>query len=495
MQLKNIFFILGLLTICLALFLLFPSIVSFIYNEDKTLSLFIKCFFATLSGGIVLALVSKPQNGEKIQLTTRDGVAIVGLCWIFASFICALPYYYITEISFAKSLFESASGLSTTGGSIFPDVEILPKGILFWRSFTQWIGGMGIIVFSLALLPIIGAGGMQLYKAETPGVNKDKVAPKMIDTARSLWTIYLVLTLTLIGILYLQGLSFFDALTHSLSTLSTGGFSTKNESVAAFGPVTQWTMVFFMYLGSVNFTLHFLFLHDGIKAYFRNEEWLCYTLYLFVGIFLIAVCLYFTDTHAQYFLHHEKSIYTMERALRDAAFQLVSLMTSSGFVTADYMQWPLFTHLIILVSIICGGCAASTSGGMKFMRVMIIFKLIKNELNRLSHPRSIERVKINGNSLDDAAIKSVLTFFALYIISIALGTFFLTTPFLDLETSFSATISCISNIGPALGMLGPTNNFSIFNDFDLTVLSFLMIYGRLEIFTILLLFMPKFWRY
>ncbi len=494
MQLRNIFFILGLLTICLALFLVFPGIVSFFYEEYATLTLFVKCFILTFFGGILLALASKPPKGEKIQLTTRDGVAIVGLCWIFATFICALPYYFITEVSFAKSFFESASGLSTTGGSIFADVEILPKGVLFWRSFTQWFGGLGIIVFSLALLPIIGAGGMQLYKAETPGVSKDKVAPKMIDTARSLWVIYFVLTLTLIAVLYLQGLSFFDALVHSLSTLSTGGFSSKNVSIAAFSPLTQWTMIFFMYLGSINFTLHFLFLHDGIKTYFKNEEWGCYTLYLLVGIFLIAACLYFSDTHAQYLLHEERGIYTIERALRDAAFQLVSLMTTSGFVTADYMQWPLFTHLIILLSIICGGCTASTSGGMKFMRVMIIFKLIRNELNRLSHPRAIERIKINGNPLDDTAVKSVLIFFALYILSIALGTLVLTTPDIDLETTFSATISCISNIGPALGMLGPTHNFSIFNDFDLTVLSFLMLYGRLEIFTILLLFMPKFWR-
>lgn len=494
MQLRNIFFILGLLTICLALFLLFPSIVSFFYEEHTTLTLFLKCFAGTFCGGIVLALASKPPKGEKIQLTTRDGVAIVGLCWIFAAFICAVPYYCITDLSFVKSFFESASGLSTTGGTIFPDVEILPKGILFWRSLTQWIGGMGIIVFSLALLPILGAGGMQLYKAETPGVNKDKVAPKMIDTARSLWTIYILLTLTLAVILYLQGLSFFEALVHSLSTLSTGGFSTRNVSIAAFGPLTQWTMVFFMYLGSINFTLHFLFLHDGIKAYFKNEEWCCYTLYLLTGIFLIAGCLYFSDTHAQYLMHEELSIYTMERAFRDAAFQLVSLMSSSGFVTADYMEWPLFTRLIILLSIICGGCAASTSGGMKFMRVMIIFKLVKNELNRLSHPRAIERIKINGNPLDDTALKSVLIFFAIYILSIALGTLVLTTPSLDLETSFSATISCISNIGPALGMLGPTHNFSFFNDADLVILSFLMLYGRLEIFTILLLFMPKFWR-
>lgn len=494
MQLRNIFFILGLLTICLALFLLFPSFVSFVYEEKATLTLFLKCFIGTFCGGLILALASKPPKGEKIQLTTRDGVAIVGLCWIFAAFICAVPYYCITDLPFVKSFFESASGLSTTGGTIFPDVEILPKGILFWRSLTQWIGGMGIIVFSLALLPILGAGGMQLYKAETPGVNKDKVAPKMIDTARSLWTIYILLTLSLAVILYVQGLSFFEALVHSLSTLSTGGFSTRNVSIAAFEPLTQWTMVFFMYLGSVNFTLHFLFLHEGVKAYFKNEEWVCYTLYLMVGIFLIAACLYFSDTHAQYLMHEERSIYTMERAFRDAAFQLVSLMTSSGFVTADYMEWPLFTHLIIFLSIISGGCAASTSGGMKFMRVMIIFKLIKNELNRLSHPRAVERIKINGNPLDDTALKSVLVFFAIYILSIFLGTLVLTTPGIDLETSISATVSCISNIGPALGMLGPTRNFSFFNDPDLIFLSFLMLYGRLEIFTILLLFMPKFWR-
>lgn len=494
MQLRNIFFILGLLTICLALFLLFPSMVSFLYEEHAALTLFLKCFAGTFAGGVILTLVSKPPKGEKIQLTTRDGVAIVGLCWIFAAFICALPYFFITEVSFAKSLFESASGLSTTGGSIFPDVEILPKGILFWRSFTQWIGGMGIIVFSLALLPIIGAGGIQLYKAEATGISKDKVAPRMIDVARSLWTIYFVLTLSLAVILYLQGLTFFDALVHSLSTLSTGGFSTKNASVAAFGPLTQWTIIVFMYLGSVNFSLHFLSLHEGIKKYFQNEEFVYYTLYLLAGIFLIAFWLYFTDTPAQYLLHEEKTAYSLERAFRDAAFQLISLMTSTGFSTADYIQWPLFTHLIILLSIVCGGCTGSTAGGLKFLRLLIIVKLIKNELKRLSHPRAVERIKVNGTPVDDTAIRSVLIFFSLYILSIALGTLFLSTQDLNLESTFSATISCISNVGPAFGKLGPTSNFSIFNDLDLTILSFLMIYGRLELFTILLLFMPKFWR-
>ena len=494
MQLKNIFFVLGLLAICLAFLLVFPSVISLAYGEYKTLTLFAQCFAGTFCFGLLLAFLARPPKGEKIQITTREGVAIVGLCWISATFICALPYFFITDISFPKSLFESASGLSTTGGTIFSDVEILPKGILFWRSFTQWFGGLGIIVFSLALLPIIGTGGMQLYKAETPGINKDKVAPKMIDTARSLWGIYSALTFTLAIILYFQGLTFFDALTHALSTLSTGGFSTKNASIAAFSPASQWTIVVFMYLGSVNFTLHFLFLHEGVKKYLQNEEFVFYTLYLLVSITLIAFWLYFTDTPAQYLLHEEKTAYSFERAFRDAAFQLISLMTSTGFSTADYIQWPLFTHLVILLSIVCGGCTGSTAGGLKFLRLLIIVKLIKNELKRLSHPRAVERIKINGTPIDDVAIKGVLIFFALYILSIALGTLFLSTQDLNLESTFSTTISCISNVGPAFGKLGPTNNFSIFNDLDLTILSFLMIYGRLEMFTILLLFMPKFWR-
>lgn len=494
MQCKNILFIIGLLASCLALLLLFPSIISLVYGEYETLERFLACFGITLICGIVLAFAARPPKGEKIQLTTRDGVAIVGLCWILATFICAMPYIIITDVSFAKGIFESASGLSTTGGSIYSDVEILPKGILFWRSFTQWFGGLGIIVFSLALLPFIGAGGMQLYKAEASGVNKDKVAPKMIDTARSLWGIYFFLTVTLIIILYAQGLTLFDALTHAMSTLATGGFSTKNNSVAAFSPLTQWTITLFMFLGSINFSLHFLFLHGGFKKYLQNEECVYYTLFLAAGTLVIAFCLYFGHTQAQYLMSGETVPYTVERALRDAAFQLVSLTTSTGFATADYLNWPVFTQILLLLYMITGGCAGSTAGGLKFMRALIIFKLIRNELNRLSHPRAVERIKINGSPIDDIALKGVLIFFSIYMISILLGTLTLSTQDLNLETSFSAIITCISNVGPAFGGLGPTSNFSILNDFDLFVLSFFMLYGRLEIFTILLLFMPKFWR-
>lgn len=494
MQLKNILFILGLLACCLAMLILFPSAVSLLYEEYETLERFLLCFAGTLFGGIVLAFAAKPPKGEKIQLTPRDGVAIVGLCWILATFICAMPYIFITDVSFSKGMFESASGLSTTGGSIYTDVEILPKGILFWRSFTNWFGGLGIIVFSLALLPFIGAGGMQLYKAEASGVSKDKVAPKMIDTARSLWGIYVFLTVMLVCILYAQGLNLFDALTHAMSTLATGGFSTKNNSVAAFSPLTQWTITLFMFLGSINFSLHFLFLHGGFKKYLQNEECVYYTLFLAAGIAIIASSLYFGHAQAQYLMSDEKIPYTAERALRDAAFQLVSLTTSTGFATADYLNWPISTQILLLLYMITGGCAGSTAGGLKFMRALIIFKLIRNELNRLSHPRAVERIKINGLPIDDVALKGVLIFFTIYIVSILLGTLTLSTQDLDLETSFSATISCISNVGPAFGALGPSENFSILNDFDLFVLSFFMLYGRLEIFTILLLFMPKFWR-
>ncbi len=494
MQIKNILFILGLLACCLAMLILVPGLVSWLYGEYEVLKGFLLCFAGTLLGGIFLSYAAKPPKGEKIQLTPREGVAIVGLCWILATFICAMPYIYITDVSFSKGIFESASGLSTTGGSIFANLEILPKGILFWRSFTQWFGGLGIIVFSLALLPFIGAGGMQLYKAEASGVSKDKVAPKMIDTARSLWGIYTVLTLTLVVILYLQGLNFFEAATHAMSTLATGGFSTRNASIAAFSPLTQWTIILFMYLGSVNFSLHFLFLHGGFKKYFENEEFVYYTIFLLIGIFFIAATLYVEETPSQHLLTAGSTPYTIEQALRDSAFQLISLTTSTGFATADYLQWPVFTQIILLLYMITGGCAGSTAGGLKFMRALIILKLIRNELNRLSHPRAVERIKINKTPIDDSVLKGVLIFFAIYIISILLGTLTLSTQEINLETSFSAIISCISNVGPAFGGLGPTGNFSILNDFDLFLLSFFMLYGRLEIFTILLLFMPKFWR-
>lgn len=494
MQPKNIFFILGLLTVCMAISLSAPIIVSIVYEEYETLYLFLKCFGATALIGALLAFAAKPAKNEKIHLTSREGVAIVGLCWILATLISSLPYIFIADKPLAHAVFESASGLSTTGASIFTDLEILPKSLLFWRSFTQWFGGLGIIVFSLAILPFIGAGGMQLYKAEVTGVSKDKVAPKMIDTARSLWSVYIILTVTLTVILYLQGMTFFDAINHSMATLATGGFSTKNASVSEFSPMIQWTIIVFMYLGSVNFTLHFLFLHKNFGAYVKNEEFVYYSLFLLAGILIMAGCLYFGSVPAQSLLNEEPSAYTVERALRDSAFQLISLTTTTGFATADYMKWPIFLQILILTYMMIGGCAGSTSGGMKFIRIIILFKMFRNELNRLSHPRLIERIKINRQSIDDTAIKGTLIYFGLYFVSMFIGSLILCAHGLDFDTALSAVITSISNVGPALNHLGPAYNFSSLGSFELYVLSAFMIYGRLEMFTVLLLFMPKFWR-
>ena len=494
MRIRSIAFVLGLLVGCLAICLLLPLSISLLYKEYETAKLFTYSLLTILTIGLVTSYINKPPKGEKIHLTARDGVAIVGLCWILATVICAIPYVLVAHVNFAFGIFEAASGLSTTGASIFSNVEILPKGLLFWRSFTQWLGGLGIIVLSLAILPFLGAGGMQLYKAEVSGISKDKVAPRMIDTARSLWGVYIALTGILWILLYFQGMSSFDAINHALPTLATGGFSTKNASLAAFSPLNQWTIIVFMYLGSINFTLHFLFLHSGVKKYFENEEFIYYTIFLLAGICIIAGHLYFDDTKAQSLMGEPAVPYTIERAFRDSAFQLISITTTTGFVTADYLNWPVFTQVLILVYMMCGGCGGSTAGGIKFMRILIIFKLIRNELNRLTHPQAVERIKINHVSIEPTAIRGVTTFFAIFFISIFIGTLILTATGLDIITSFSAVITCFSNSGPGLGLVGPAYNFSFLSEFNLTILSAYMIFGRLEIFTFLLLFMPKFWR-
>ena len=494
MQIRNVLFVLGFLATCIALCLFLPIGVSLLYQEyDSALKLGL-CLSIGLISGVLCSYIYRPSQNVQLKLTTREGVAVVGLSWVFATIISALPYYFITPVSFAQALFEAASGLSTTGASVYTDVEALPYGLLFWRSLTQWMGGLGIIVFSLALLPFLGAGGMQLYKAEVSGVTKNKIAPRMVDTARSLWGIYIILTLLLWFLLTMQGLSSFDAINHALTTLATGGFSTTNTSLAGFTPLMQWTIIVFMFIAGINFSLHFLFLRQGPKAYRKNEECLYYTLFICAGVALIATFLYFDSTQAQSLLMETPTEYTIERSIRDASMQVVSLITTTGFATVDYLQWPLFLQGLLLLYIFFGGCAGSTAGGIKIMRIVLSFKLIANELNRLAHPHMVERIKMNGASVGSDALKGVASFIILYFVANFLGTMALLICDYDFVTSFSAVATCISNVGPAFGQVGPAFNFGFMNDFALTVLSALMIFGRLELLTLLLLFTPKFWR-
>ncbi len=494
MQIRNVLFVLGFLATCIALCLILPIGISLLYQEyDIALKLAL-CLGIAIASGVVCSYIFRPSEKVQLKLTTREGVAVVGLFWFFATFISALPYYFITDVSFASAIFEAASGLSTTGASVYSDIESLPYGLLFWRSLTQWMGGLGIIVFSLALLPFLGAGGMQLYRAEASGVTKNKIAPRMVDTARSLWGIYIVLTLLLWLLLTLQGMTSFDAINHAFTTLATGGFSTKNTSLAGFSPLIQWTIILFMFLAGINFSLHFLFLHQGPKAYTQNEECIYYTLFICTGIFAIATYLYFDSTQAQSLIGETAVPYSIERALRDASMQVVSLITTTGFATADYLYWPLITQGILLLYLVTGACAGSTAGGIKMMRIVLSFKLIGNEINRLSHPHVVERIKMNGTSINSDVLKGVSTFVILYFFSNILGTLTLLACDYDLVTSITAVLTCISNVGPGFGNVGPAFNFGFMNDFALSVLSVLMIFGRLELLTILLLLTPKFWR-
>lgn len=494
MQIRNVLFVLGFLATCIALCLLLPIGVSLLYKEYDVAFKLALCLAIGLICGIICSYVYRPDSSIQLKLTTREGVAVVGLTWVFATIISALPYYFITPVSFASSIFEAASGLSTTGASVYGDVEALPYGLLFWRSLTQWMGGLGIIVFSLALLPFLGAGGMQLYKAEVSGVTKNKIAPRMIDTARSLWGIYIILTLLLWFCLTMQGMTSFDAINHAFTTLATGGFSTKNTSLAEFSPMIQWTIIVFMFLAGINFSLHFLFLRQGPNAYKHNEECVYYILFTLVGIFAIATYLYFDSTQAQSLLNETPVKYTIENAFRTASMHIISIMTTTGFATSDYMHWPLITQGILFLCILIGGCAGSTAGGIKIMRIVLSFKIIGNELNRLAHPHAVERVKMNGISVNSEVLKGVSGFIILYFVFIFLGTLALLACEYDFVTSYTAVTTSISNVGPGFGQVGPANNFAFMNDFALTVLSVLMIFGRLELLTLLLLFTPKFWR-
>lgn len=495
MQIRHVLFVISFLVTCIALFLLLPMGVSLLYGEYDVLLKLSFCLGIALCFCLLCAFIFRPNLDKQLKLTTREGIAVVAFTWIVSTIFSALPYYLVTGVSFSQSFFEAASGLSTTGASVFTDIEGLPKGILFWRSLTQWLGGLGIIVFSLALLPFLGTGGMQLYKAEASGVTKSKIAPRMVDTARSLWLIYTFLTLFLWILLYVQGMSSFDAINHAFTTIATGGFSTKNSSLAGFSPQIQWTIIVFMFVSGINFSLHYLMLFQGFKSYKGNEECIYYTLVVLIAVIICSTFLYFSSVQAQSLLNETPIDFNVERAVREASMHVISIITTTGFTSADYLKWPLALQGILLFLTFSGACAGSTTGGIKIMRSVLSFKLISNELNRLSHPHAIERVRMNNVSVSPEVLRGVAIFIVIYLIVNLFGTMVLLAFDYDFVTAFSATLTSISNVGPGFGAVGPAFNFSFMHDSALIFLSSLMIFGRLELFTLLLLFTPKFWRH
>ena len=473
--------ILGVLLLVFGLTMIFP-LVAGLYYEDQSLVPLILSLTITVSAGLILYLVFRKARSE--ILNQREGMAIVAIGWTAVGLFGALPFYmgdgYFT---FTDAVFESVSGFTTTGASILTNIEGLSKGLLFWRSFIQWLGGMGIIVLSVAILPFLGVGGMQLYKAEVPSPVPDKLKPRIRDTAVILWKVYALLSLAQVILLMLGSMNLFDALCHTFTTMPTGGFSTKNSSVAYFDSVYfDCVFIFFMLLAGINFSLHYQMLRGKTLAFWQDSE--CR---FFIGAVILTTLVVSLNIFG--------SVYgTIGGALRYGAFQVVSIVTTTGFATADYEQWPVMSQLIILLLMFLGASAGSTGGGMKCLRIMLCFKYCYKELFSLIHPHAVTHVKIAGKPVADDVMRSVLGFLALYVGLFALGSVILAGLDVDFTTSITAVASSIGNIGPGFGMVGPVENYAQIPILGKWLLIWCMLLGRLEIFTLIILLVPEFWR-
>lgn len=423
------------------------------------------------------------QNASRV-LGKREGYIIVTFSWVLISVFGALPFMISGAIpGFADAFFETMSGFTTTGASVLTDIESVPKDLLYWRSLTQWLGGMGIIVLSVAILPILGIGGMQLFMAEMPGVTYDKLHPRITSTAKRLWGIYVMFTAAQIILLWAGEMNFFDAVCHSFTTMATGGFSTRNNSIAAFGSYSQYVIIFFMFLAGTNFTMHYFMLHGQLRKVFHNEEFRTYVLIIGVATVIITASL-------SYFNHLEG----FSDGFRDALFTVVSILTTTGYVTANYLSWPGLLWMIIFILMFIGGSAGSTGGGMKIIRQLLMFKNSWMELRRSIHPNAVLPVKYNHKSVPQDIVFKLMAFFLMYILVFTSGTIALSVLGLDFETAVGASITCLGNIGPGIGLVGPVDNFNFLPEAAKFVLSFLMLLGRLELFTVLILFSPYFWK-
>ena len=428
----------------------------------------------------------------KASLKKRDGYVIVTLGWIAMTLVGALPYVLSGAIpSFTDAFFESMSGFTTTGATILGEhIEDLPKGLHFWRAMTHWIGGMGIIVLAIAILPLLGIGGMQLFAAEVPGPTPDKLTPRVRETAKRLWIIYIGLTLLEMIFLWVGGMNFFESICHAMATLSTGGFSTRQASVGAFSAYHQYVITVFMFLAGTNFALTYFALKGKPMALWKNEEFRLYCYLSLILIFVVSAVVFW----GQGVLFANQN-FNFEEAFRHSAFQVIAVMTTTGFGTEAFTNWGQFLILLFFVLMFSGACAGSTSGGMKLVRFLVVFKNSYLELKRQIHPKAILPVRLNGKAIHPDVVSKIVAFFLIFVILFVAGSFIMTTFGLDFDTAIGSTIATLGNIGPGIGAVGPHDsiNFARIPMGGKWFLSFLMLLGRLELFTVLMLLSPFFW--
>ncbi len=481
MQTQVITRILGILLMIFSLAMLPPIFVAWHYGDGGGLSFFI-AFLVSLTLGLVLYLARKDSKGE---LRTRDGFLVVILFWSVLSFMGALPLYLgdIPNFFLADAIFESFSGLTTTGATVISGLDNLPHSVLFYRQQLQWMGGMGIIVLAVAVLPMLGIGGMQLYRAETPGPVKDaKLTPRIAGTAKALWYIYFGLTVVCALSYWGAGMSLFDAICHSFSTIAIGGFSTHDASIGWFDSTNiELICSFFMLISGVNFSLHFIAVRTlNLESYFQDTE---FRVYLSILFLVILLCILVLVSHQHF---------NFSDAVVKSIFHTISIGTTAGFATTDYASWPIFLPMLLLFVSFVGGCAGSTGGGMKVIRILLLFKQGSREIKRLIHPNAIFKMRIGNTAISEKIIEAVWGFFSAYVVLFFIFMLILMADGHDQVTAFSAVAACMNNLGPGLGDVAA--NYSGLSDVSKWVLSLAMLFGRLEIFTLLVLFSPDFWR-
>ncbi len=460
-----------------ALLMLLPAAVSLLYRENCFWS-FICVILPALILGELLCILFCPANKT---IYAREGFIIVGLSWLLFSAIGALPFVISGQIpSYIDAFFETVSGFTTTGASILTDVESMAHGLLFWRSFTHWIGGMGILVFIVALLPGVSDRSIHILKAEMPGPIMGKLVPRLKDTAKILYLIYIAMTVLQIVLLLFGGMNLFESVVHTFGTAGTGGFGVRADSIGSYSPYLQIVITVFMLLFGVNFNLYFLLLRRRVRDALRSRE-----LWIFVGFFAVATALITVNISPLYD--------SIGESLRHSAFQVSSIVTTTGYGTTDFDLWPTFSKAILLILMFVGGCAGSTAGGLKVGRVVILFSSIKRHFRKLLHPRSVSVVKFEDKALDSTVLSNVQNYFALYMVCFFLIFLAISWENMSLETHFSAAAACFNNVGPGFAAVGPTANYAAYSPLSKLVLSVAMLLGRLEIFPLLLTFAPTSW--
>lgn len=482
MNIKQVSRVVSVLLLIIAFFMFIPFFLAFSYNEKELMRSFLIpiCLIVLVFFSILLFTRKNRRN----IISTRDGFLLVSLSWITSAFFSCLPFYLSGSIPhLVDAFFETMSGYTTTGASILTSIETLPKSILFWRSFTHWLGGMGIVVLTVAIFPLLGVGGLQLIKAEAPGPTVDKITPKITETAKILWFIYLTLTVAETLLLMAGGMNLYDSFTHTFGTLATGGFSPKNRSVGHYDSAyIDVVITIFMLMAGTNFILYFKLITGKLGSVLGNTE-----LKVYLGIFLVAMMIIA-------FNNYGKIYDSMGESLRFAGFQAATILTTTGFTTTNFAQWPMLSQVILFILMFIGGSSGSTGGGIKVIRIVTLFKQGWNELKYLIYPRGIFQIKLSGGTVKKEIVYAISGFVFLYIFLLLFTALIVATGGNDILTSLATALVTLGNIGPGFGKISPAGNYAFYPDYIKWYLSFIMMAGRLEIYTVLVLLTPKFWK-